>query len=163
MQSMKNILTQKLTVFFVLLVIMEAGAWMINSLVPEEPLRLDFVLGVGLSAALTVFICYLWLLKLSRNSKNTTLPITIAVIGTFLALPFTVMVGAYLGGIMGAGFVSLFLQAVLHVSSGPLLGIGTWLGEGLGGFLFAVVPTLLATALGYFVGRLLEKLFESTK
>ncbi len=60
---------------------------------------------------------------------------------------------------MGAGFISLLLQAVLHVQSITLLGVGTWLGIGFGSFIVAVLPTLFATNLGYAAGRILQKRF----
>ena len=159
MQTMEKYRTHDLAAFIAIFIIMHVGAWFYNTFFSEPPLSTDFVLGMGLGAALTIFICYRSLLKKRADSKYATLPITIASITTLLALPFTMILGTYLGGTMGAGFVSLLLQAVLHVQSITLLGVGTWLGIGFGSFIVAVLPTLFATNLGYAAGRILQKRF----
>jgi len=161
MQSMEIFTTHKLTAFLVIFIIIHVGAWIFNTFVSEAPLRTGFIFGVGLGAALTVYTCYLWLLKKSTNSTNAILPITIASIATLLALPFSMILGAYLGGTMGAGFISLFLQGVLDVRSVTWLGVGDWLGIGLGSFVIAVLPTLFSTNIGYAAGRALQKRFWS--
>ena len=159
MQTMTKCRTHDPAAFLAIFIIMHVGAWIYNTFISEPPLSTDFILGMSLGAALTVYTCYRSLLKKRAASKNATLPITIASIATLLALPFTIILGTYLGGTMVAGFISLLIQAVLHAQSVILLGLGTWLGIGLGSFIVAVLPTLFAANLGYAAGRALQKRF----
>jgi hypothetical protein len=167
MQTMANYLSHKLKMFIALFIIVQIATWLVSNYIFTIPIQSDIVkniginFGIGLGATLTTYICYLWLLSAyeeSRKSVNTMVPVTMGIILTLLALPFGMMIGIIGGGTLGGGYMSILFEWL-----GFNQRIGVSLGVGLGIFIVSVIPTLLATIVGFSVGKVLTRPLESAK
>ena len=157
---MFNLLHNKLTVLFTLIVLVQIITWIISQYYFNIPIQSDVSknvsinLAVGMGASLTLFCCYLWLLSnhiKQSTSSNYLLPLITSIVFTLLALPFGMMLGIIGGGTLGGGYMAILFDWLnFNQRAGISLGIT------LGIFAIAVLPTLVGTVIGLIIGKLLQ-------